>query len=120
MEILIVEANCDLGRIWQRHLQRFCFGVDRVTSSSQAIDRLQVAKYSVVIIGADDAVIGSISLTNVIGFRSPTSKVIFVSNDQFFSDGSIYQLLSNDCIHLPANAKPEDICAYVSHYSASY
>ncbi len=116
MDVLIVESNPDLGGLWQRHLQRQ--GAQVVVSGDQttAIQSLQSMDFDVIVL---DLVLenGSpLAIADYASYRRPDSKIVFVTNDSFFSDGSIFQHCSNACAFVPTATQPEDLAAIVDYH----
>jgi DNA-binding NtrC family response regulator len=117
MNVLIVQNDAKLGRIWQRHLQRQSHAVDVALDQDSAIDRLHEQFYSIIIL---DVVLeggSAIAVADYASYRHPDARVIFVTNTSFFSDGSIFQLCSNACAFVPSATQPEDLAAMVEHYA---
>jgi len=52
-------------------------------------------------------------------YRQPEIKVIFVTSDSFFSDGSIFSYMANACAMVPTRTPPEDLAALVEHHGRS-
>ena len=111
MNVLIVQNNAELGQMWRRHLHRHAHEADI------AIDHLDARYYPIIIL---DVVLESgsaIAVADYASYRHPDSRVIFVTNTSFFSDGSIFQLCSNACAFVPSATQPEDLAAMVEHYA---
>ena len=116
MRVLIVEENPALGRIWSRHLERQGYTVDLASSQQEAIRILQKVEVNVIIL---DLILGdgsAIAVADFSSYRQPSAKVIFITNSQFFSDGSIFQHIPNACAMMPSKVSPEDLGALVEHY----
>lgn len=118
MKVLIVESNPDLGRVWQRHLERQGAEVTLVDSQETAILALYATPFEVIIL---DLVLESgsaLAVADFANYRRPDARVIFVTNTTFFSDGSIFAHSSNACAYVQSNTPPEDLAAMVEHYAA--
>ncbi|KUJ85099.1 hypothetical protein AVO45_17740 [Ruegeria marisrubri] len=118
MKVLIVESNLDLGRVWQRHLQRQ--GADTVLVDSQeaAILALYGTDFDVIVL---DLVLengSALAVADFASYRRPEARVIFVTNTTFFSDGSIFAHSPNACAYVQSATPPEDLAAMVEHYAA--
>ena len=50
MRVLIVESQAELGKLWQRHLQRLGLEADRVGTQEEAIDYLSSNPVEIVIL----------------------------------------------------------------------
>lgn len=118
MKVLIVESNRDLGWMWQRHLDRKGCDVHLVDGQDSAIEFLCVTEVNIIILDVmlDDG--SAFAVSDFASYRYPNTKVIFVTNTTFFSDGSIFQHAANACAFLPASSPPEDLAAMVDHYGA--
>ncbi|MGO4914298.1 hypothetical protein [Pseudogemmobacter sp. W21_MBD1_M6] len=116
MRVLIAESDPALGWLWKRHLERGGSQVTLVTQEDEAIDALASAEVDIIIL---DLVIeggSAFAVADFAAYRCPLAKVIFVTNTTFFSDGSIFQHISNACAYLPTRTPPEDLAAMVEHY----
>ena len=118
MRVLIVKENPDLAQVWLRHLERQGHHVELACSQALAIQHLRETDVDVIVL---DLVLDSGSAFAVADFssyRRPDAKVIFVSDSEFFSDGSIFQHIPNACAMMPARMRLEDLGALVEHYGA--
>lgn len=116
MNILIVESSPELGRIWQAHLERHGLSVTLVHGQSEAIAHLQAIAPDLIIL---DLVLNegsALAIADYASFRHPDTQVIMTTTTGFFSDGSIFQFLSNACAVLPKKVDPDDLTAMVEHY----
>lgn len=117
MNILIVQNNPSLGQMWQRHLQRHAHVVELAADQDGAIEKLSETYFPIIIL---DVVLdngSAIAVADYASYRHPDSRIIFVTNSSFFSDGSIFQLCSNACAFVPSATQPEDLTAMVEHYA---
>ncbi len=117
MDVLIVEAQEDLGRLWQSCLQKQDMSVTLVTQQEDAISALQMRDYDIIIL---DLVLPdgqALAIADYASYRRPEARVIFVTNTSFFSDGSIFQVSSNACAFVQSATPPEDLAAMVDHYA---
>lgn len=116
MNVLIVESNPDLGLLWQRHMQRHAADVELANDQTSAISALQRASFDVIVL---DLILDNgspLAIADFASYRHPDAKVVFVTNNNFFSDGSIFQHCSNACAVVPSGTEPEDLAAIVEHY----
>ena len=60
----------------------------------------------------------ALTVADLASFRCPDTRVIFVTNTTFFSDGSIFAHSPNACAYVPSGTKPEDLAAMVDYYAA--
>ena len=117
MQILIIEENPDLARIWSAHLTRQGMEVSHAQSKSEAHALVTERVYDVVILDADIDGGRPIALADYISYRLPAARIIFVTSTSFFSDGSIFALASNAHACIPTDAKPADIVNLVDHHA---
>jgi len=118
MKVLIVESNKSIAKIWQRHLERLGMDVVRATGQKQAINHLSGHETDVIIL---DIVLGhgsALAVADYASYRYPDTRVIFVTNTTFFSDGSIFSFAQNACAFVQTATPPEDLAALVEHHGA--
>jgi CheY-like chemotaxis protein len=116
MQVLIVESSPEVGRVWQRHLERHGMTVALVTGQEEAIQKLQSSAPDLIVL---DLVLNegsAFAIADYANYRHPDTRVIFTTNSSFFSDGSIFQHVANACAFLPKEVDPEDLTAMVEHY----
>jgi len=118
MNVLIVEGKPELGRLWQRHLQRMGARADLALGQRDAVAALQDRAFDILVLDLvlDDG--SALAVADFASYRRPDARVIFVTNTSFFSDGSIFSVASNACAFLPSATPPEDLAAMVEHYAA--
>ena len=117
MNVLIVQNKPSLGEMWQRHLRRHGHAADLALDQDAAVDMLSREYYPIIIL---DVVLNNgsaIAVADYASYRHPDTRIIFVTNTSFFSDGSIFQLCSNACAFVPSATQPEDLAAMVEHYA---
>ncbi|WP_026757223.1 response regulator transcription factor [Sediminimonas qiaohouensis] len=116
MRVLIVEPEPELGRLWQRHLERQGAIVTLVPDQDSAIEALRADDVSVIILDLLVAQGSALAVADYANYRRPDARVIFVTNTTFFSDGSIFQHCGNACAFLRTGTPPEDLAAMVEHF----
>ncbi|WP_296762677.1 response regulator [Sediminimonas sp.] len=116
MKVLIVESETDLGRLWQRHLERQGARVTLVGDQDSAIEVLRAEEINVIILDLVIAEGSPLAIADYASYRRPEARVIFVTNTTFFSDGSIFQHSANACAFLRSGTPPEDLAAMVEHF----
>ena len=57
-------------------------------------------------------------MSDFASYRHPRTRVIFVTNTTFFSDGSIFAHSPNACAYVQSETPPEDLAAMVDYYAA--
>lgn len=117
--ILIVASDGDLSTIWARHIRRHGLEVTTVRSQEDAVDAIihEQPKAIVMDLGLEDG--SPIAIADFASYRCPEARVVFVSRDSFFSDGSLFKLMPNAAAHLGAATAPDDLAAIVDHYAAA-
>lgn len=117
MKVMIVQSQRKLGVIWSRHLERMGAIVKLVSDQDAAIDALCSEDFDVIIV---DVVLhngSALAVSDFASYRRPETRVIFVSNSSFFSDGSIFAHSDNACAFVPMQTRPEDLAAMVEYYA---
>ncbi|MEM9579451.1 MAG: response regulator [Pseudomonadota bacterium] len=117
MDVLIVESQPDLGKLWKSCLQRQGMTVQLVPDQENAFEALRQAEFDIIILDLVLADGQALSIADYASYRRPTARVIFVTNTSFFSDGSIFQLSGNACAFVQSETPPEDLAAMVEHYA---
>lgn len=117
MNILIVERNNDLGAIWKSHLDRLGASVWLYDTIEAAQEKINDQRFDVVVLDLLQAQDGCFELADIIAYRWPETRIIFVTGSTFFSDGSIFGYVSNACAMVPRSGPPEDLAAVVEHYA---
>ena len=119
MNVLIVEHVAELSRIWRRHLERETATVREAATSDQAIELISGTAFDVIVIsltlGEGDS---PMAVADYAQYRRPEARLIFVSDGEFFSDGSIFEIMGNARALIPRATDPEDLAAMVEHYGA--
>ena len=119
MRVLIIEENPDLGKVWRRHLQRLGYDVDLAVNQVDAVQILSDSPVDIIVLDLILKQGSAIAIADYASYRHPETKIIFVTNSSFFSDGSIFQHIPNACAMMPMEMRPEDLGALVEHYGAT-
>ena len=119
MKALIVQRNEDLGRIWQRHLERLDVAVWRVCTAQDALGYVQSQAFDVIVLDLVLAEGSALAVSDLLRFRQPDANVVFVTDTTFFSDGSIFQHVANARALVKTATPPEDLAAIVHYYGIS-
>ena len=120
MRVLIVESEVNLGWLWKNHLERFFPTVRLARGQSEAVALIEREAFDVIVLDLVLAEGSAFAVADYASYRTPTAKVIFVTNTTFFSDGSIFQHIPNACAFLPTETRPDDLAALVEHYGAPH
>lgn len=116
MRVLIVEGEKDLARIWSRHLERMGMTVAHVRTQCEAIDMLGHYDADILILNLLLSDGSALAVADYASYRLPETRIIFVTNTTFFSDGSIFSFAPNACAFVQTATPPEDLAAMVEHY----
>jgi len=119
MNILVVESNLTLRRLWVWHLVRQDLNVAHVGDQEDAIKYLSEHDVNVIVLNLELAEGSAMAVADYASYRRPDARVIFVTNSSFFSDGAIFQQFQNACALVPKATKPDDLAAMASYYSRS-
>ena len=120
MRVLIVEGNPDLGWVWRRHLERRGCQVTLAHNQTEAIEVIRTDDVDIIVLNLilDDG--SAFAVADFASYRCPKTKIIFTTNSNFFSDGSIFQHIPNACAMMPSEVAPDDLSALVEHYGTAH
>ena len=119
MNILIVESNEDLARIWRRHLERQGHQVFWSDTADQATDAIRAPKFDVILIDLVLREGSALGVSDYARIRQPDTNLVFVTDTSFFSDGSLFTVSPNARALVKTATKPADLAAIVEHYGAA-
>ena len=119
MGILIVESDPALGDLWARHLRRQGGSVRLAQTQSAAILALQSERFDVIVLDLILEEGSALAVADFASYRSPETRVVFVTDTTFFSDGSIFAHSANACAYVRSSTPLEDLTAIVEHYGAA-
>ena len=119
MNVLIVEKRGELASIWTRHLERHGCMVSIACTQDDAIAIIQRDEPEIIILDLVLEEGSALAVSDFASYRSPETRVIFVTDTTFFSDGSIFAHAVNACAFVQAETPPEDLAAMVEHYAAA-
>ena len=118
MDVLIVESQGDLGLLWKNHFVQKGAHVRLATSQETACEAIVERAPDIIILDLVLADGSALAISDFTSYRAPEARVIFVTDTDFFSDGSIFSLASNACAFVQSNTPPEDLAAMIEHYAA--
>ena len=118
MNVLIVESSKDLATVWRRHLERMGAVVYTADTQDSATDLLHEIPFSVIVLDLVLEEGSALAVADFASYRQPETRVIFVTNTSFFSDGSIFAHSPNACAYIQSETPPEDLAAMIEHYAA--
>lgn len=116
MNVLIVESTPDLGQVWSEHVSRLGSQVTLARNQVDAIELLREASFEVIVLNLGLPGGGAEAIADYASYRRPGAKVVFVTNDSFFSDGSIFRYMPNACAMVPVGTSPSDLAALVEYH----
>ncbi len=119
MRVLIVESRSELGKLWQRHLQRLGMEADRAGTQEEALAFLAKTPVDIIILDLVMEDEPALAVSSFAHYRQPNAQIIFVTSTSFFSDGSIFAHSTNARAFLSADIPPDDLAAMVEHYGGS-
>lgn len=117
MDVLIVQSAPELGLLWQRHLHRCGMKVRVAESQEDAIAAIGSCIPDIIILDLVLQAGSALAVADYANYRCPKTRVIFVTNTRFFSDGSIFSHVTNACAFVQSATPPEDLAAMVEHYA---
>ena len=117
MNVLIVEHERALSLLWRRHIERQGMRVWVAHSQDEAITRLMHHPVDVIILNLVLPDGSAFAISDFASYRCPSARVIFVTQNSFFSDGSIFALANNACALVQTHTPPEDLAALVEHHA---
>lgn len=119
MNVLVVEANEEIGRLWCDHLERQGAATVLAKDHETAINALRFQRFDVLIINLLTPNCSVLSISDLATYRSPDIAIIVVTSNSFFSDGSIFDIIPNTRGFLHSPVAPDDLAAMVEHYGLS-
>lgn len=116
MRVLIVERNRSLADVWKAHLERQGASVDIAQTQTEAVGVLQGDPVDVLVLNIVLPGESAIAVADYASYRQPDAKIVFITSDGFFSDGSLFNHVPNARAFLQERTPPEDLAAIVDHY----
>ena len=116
MVILIVAKDQGLSRIWARHLERLGHETLVVHGQDDAVQALSQNAVEVIVLDLMLANGSAIAVADYASYRWPDTRVVFVTNSTFFSDGSIFNHVPNAAAMITEHTPPNDLAAIVEYH----
>ncbi len=91
--------------------------VTTANSQEQAIESIGTMAPDILILDLILAEGSALAVADYANYRCPGAQVIFVTNTNFFSDGSIFSHAANARAFVQRATPPEDLAAMVAHYA---
>lgn len=117
MRVLIVENNQDLGVVWKAHLERLGAQVTCLGCEDGAVKFISENQVDAIVLDLDLADGRALPVADYAAYRQPGAKVVFVTTQTFFSDGSAFAHAPNACACLPAHSSPSDLATLVAYHA---
>lgn len=118
VQVLIVEHNRDLARIWAAFLGRQGMECRLAASLHQAYAALRAQSFEALVLEMELPDGAALAVADFATYRNPEIPIIAVTARGFFSDSAIFELIPNARGLLRAPLRPEDMAALVEHYGA--
>lgn len=118
MQVLIVEHNRDLARIWAGFLGRQGMVCALAGGPAEAYAALRAQAFDALVLDMELPEGEAIAVADFATYRNPEIPIIAVTARGFFSDGAIFELIPNARGLLRSPLRPEDMAALVEHYGA--
>ena len=116
MVILIVAKDQGLSRIWARHLERLGHETLVVHAQDDAVHALSQIAVDVIVLDLMLTNGSAIAVADYASYRWPDTRVVFVTNSTFFSDGSIFNHVPNAAAMVTEQTPPNDLAAIVEYH----
>ena len=116
MVVLIVASNPELSRIWARHLERLGHQTVLVHAQEDAVNYLRLHVVDVIVLDLMLEYGSAIAVADYASYRWPETRVVFVTNSTFFSDGSIFNHIPNAAALVQEQTPPRDLAAIVEYH----
>ena len=117
VQVLIVESNRDLARIWSGFLARQGMTCVLAEAGAEAYAALRARDFDALVLDMELPEGEALRVADFATYRNPDIPIIAVTARGFFSDGAIFELIPNARGLLRAPLRPEDMAALVAHYA---
>ncbi len=114
--VLIVANSPELSRIWARHLNRLGHEATVVHAQEAAVDCLRQNVFDVIVLDLMLQDGSAFAVADYASYRYPNTRVVFVTNGTFFSDGSIFNHMPNAAALVAERTPPGDLAAIVQYH----
>lgn len=117
MKILLVQHNEGLSDLWAAFLRREGGEVIQAYSQSDAVDALRFGTFDALILDVILPDGGAIAISDYATYRQPDIPIVAVTSNNFFADGSIFDLIPNARSLMRTPVVPADLAAVIDHYT---
>lgn len=116
MRTLVVEVNEELGKLWCDHLTRQGGQPELALCAQTAIEALRHRCFDVLVLDLLMPDTSVLAICDFATYRHPEIEIIVVTPRDFFSEGSIFDVVPNARGFLRTPVQPDDLAALVEHY----
>jgi DNA-binding response OmpR family regulator len=117
MRVLVTQENAHLGAIWCQALHRIGAKTELVADENAAIAAIGNTSFDVIVLCLNVKDGSAMAVSDYASYRSPEAKIILVTVQNFFSDGSVFSYLSNACAMVPSYTPAYDLAALVDYHA---
>lgn len=117
MNVLIVECQAELAALWARPLVKWGHNVTIAVDQAAAAQHLCKTTFDVIILDLNLNEGSALAVADFANYRQPHAKVLAVSADRYFADGSIFSHLGNAQALLPRDTPAQDLGALAEYYA---
>ena len=114
--ILIVASNLQLAQIWARHLKRQGEDVIVLRSQDEAVTYLRGGQADVIVLDLMLEEGSAFAIADFASYKNPDARIVFVTRNTFFSDGSLFTHIPNTAAVLQEAMPPNDLAAIVAYH----
>lgn len=114
--ILIVASNPGLSQIWASHLRRHGEDVIVLQSQSDAVAYLHDGNADVIVLDVMLENGSAFAVADFASYRQPDARIVFVTRNTFFSDGSLFTHIPNTAAVVQEKMPPTDLAAIVAYH----
>ena len=114
--VLIVAGNPHLARIWARHLERQGNAVTVACSEREAVEYMRTNLVEVIVLDMMLREGSAFFVADYASYRQPQAKIVSVTQQSFFSDGSLFQHIPNTAAVIQIDAPPRDLAEIVAYH----
>ncbi|MEM9715753.1 MAG: hypothetical protein AAF826_04475 [Pseudomonadota bacterium] len=118
MNTLLVDFVGHRLSLWSRHLERCGLDVTTAETADAAMEKLTLMRFDTMVINMGLPGGTALSVSDYAIFKNPDIRIVAVSSDKFFSDGTLFKFIPNLRSHLADSVHVEDMSATVAHYAA--